>query len=413
MRTSYIRTNIYVDQGTFKRLFELVNKNLSSLLDLRLRRLFNVSQYLKTLNKQNGQQVSFLMAAAIYGYDDIIRVLLKYDDTVGHVELKGRIILSDGTLIDGVTALYCACCHGHFTVVKTLIELGHAEKSTALTWAASRGHTSLLEYLISKDADVNYIGDNKGLISSRPVGLAVLAGHIDAVRILYHAGADMDIADIYGDTPLTIAVRKDYPLIIDFLLDQSINSIEDLELVACSSVEYHSSLERMHRALETLKIALQQRARLNLNKVCVEPVVGCDYQQECQTADELDSIKDNRERIYLETLLIRNRIALFLDDISLVKPLHYYGDVLVENEQFKTCLNLWIDMFYLYQRMHLTTILHRFVWLFCRMLTANKKIPVEWFLKVGRLVFEPSHLEEKRNSAINTILLVVIATKVL
>ena len=36
------------------------------------------------------------------------------------------MIISDQLPIDGATALYCACYHGHFPMAKTLIELGHA-----------------------------------------------------------------------------------------------------------------------------------------------------------------------------------------------------------------------------------------------------------------------------------------------
>ena len=37
-----------------------------------------------------------------------------------------EIIISDEECIHGATALYCACYRGHFTVAKTLIELGRA-----------------------------------------------------------------------------------------------------------------------------------------------------------------------------------------------------------------------------------------------------------------------------------------------
>ena len=207
-----------------------------------------------------------------------------------------------------------------------------------------------------------------------------------------------------------IALQEGHGLIVDFLLPYWTN-IEDLELAACP-LRYSHSLEQMGYVLKILKKALQRRSELNVSKTCIRPIAAYDYEQECQTVDELDSIKDNPRRVFIETLLIRERMALSRNDISIVKPLHYYGDSLVRRERFEKCLNVWIHMFYLYQQMNMSTILHRFVWLFCRMLSANEDISVEGFLKVGRLVFEPSHLEEKENTTQNAFFLVIIATKV-
>jgi hypothetical protein len=46
------------------------------------------------------------------------------------------------------------------------------------------------------------------------------------------------------------------------------------------------------------------------------------------------------------------------------------------------------------------------------MLTANEIIPVERFLQVCRLIFEPSQMEEMDLTLRNALLLVIIATKV-
>ena len=78
--------------------------------------------------------------------------------------------------------------------------------------------------------------------------------------------------------------------------------------------------------------------------------------------------------------------------MSIVKPINSYVDALVHRRQFEKGLDLLIRMFYLYQRMDISTMLHRFIWFLCQMMVENERIPVEWFLRVGRLVFEPSHL---------------------
>ena len=160
----------------------------------------------------------------------------------------------------------------------------------------------------------------------------------------------------------------------------------------------------MREVLEVFKITLRCRERATLPKVCIESIAAYDYQQECQTVDQLDSIKDDPHRIFIETLLIRERI---------VKPLRSYGDSLIKKEQFRKGLNVWTYVFDFYQRMNMDTILHRFVCLFCQMLKANENIPVRWFVKVGRVVFEPSHVQGEKNTTHNVLFLIVIAMKVL
>ena len=455
MGTGCSNNFVCISRSTRNNLFQLVRNERCSELDTRLNQLSHPSRYLRILNRQGHNQVSLLMVAAACGYDDIVRVLLAYDNTVDHVELKGQIFLTNEICINGASPLYCACYHGHFTVAKTLIELGHsnvdqstniypvyplllhatmtnridivtfllenkyadinqtkssdANQLTALMIAASRGHTSLVKYLIDTGADVNYTSSNQNSLTSTALGCALFNDHIDIVRLLHYTGADTNIIKRYGKTLLTTSVNKKHFSIVDFLLEQSIVTVEEVELTACSRI----SIEQTNDMLEIMRIIVRWHERSNIAKTCLMPIAVYDYQQECQTMDELDSIKDDQDRVFHEILLFRERIALSRNDISIVKPLHYYGERLVERKQFEKCLDLWIHMFYLYQTMNMPTRLHRFVWLFCRILTVNQTIPAKWFLKVGRLVFEPSHLEEKHNSATNAFFLVIIATKVL
>ena len=64
------------------------------------------------------------------------------------------------------------------------------------------------------------------------------------------------------------------------------------------------------------------------------------HEQECQTIDQLDRIKANRDRIFIETLLIRERIYSSQKDISIMKPLEDYGDRLAFRNQFDKRLNI-------------------------------------------------------------------------
>ena len=449
---------LFIDDNIHHELFQLVRNHSTSQLHTRLHQLENPTQYLTQVKKYDQHQVSLLILASLLGSDDIVRILLSHNHTPDHVEVEGKVVVSDQLTINGATALYCACYCGHFTVAKTLIELGHSNveqdtddessyplllhatsknrrdvidfllqnkyadinetktfdgyQDTALIIAASKGYTSLAEYLIANGADVNYGCSNPRPIFATSIGGAVFNGHADAVRLLYRAGADAKIKNEDGHTLLITAVQQKHPMIIDFLLDESINTIEDLELAACSLVSFDFTLEELSYVLSILKMAIERRLRLNIAKFLLEAIPIYDYQRECQTVDELDSIKDDPHRIYIETLLIRERIALSRPEKYIVEPLQYHGITLVEHEQYEKAFNWWIHTFYLYDRINLHTELAQFVWLFCRMLSTNGTIPVERFLRVARLVFEPSHLKDKQYNTLNTMFLIVIATKV-
>ena len=117
---------LFIDENIHRELFELILNHSTSQLDTRLNQLENPIQYLTPVKKYDQHQVSLLILTALLGYDDIVRVLLSHDNTPDHVEVKGRVFISDQLTINGATALYCACYRGHFTVATTLIELGHA-----------------------------------------------------------------------------------------------------------------------------------------------------------------------------------------------------------------------------------------------------------------------------------------------
>jgi ankyrin repeat protein len=451
---------LYADEYVPEQLYQLVQDGLCSQLDARLHELSNSAEYLTALTWHGQERLSLLMVAALNGYDDIVRVLLTHCDSTRQIELKGQVILYDAKLVKDATALYCACYRGHFTVAKTLIELGQAnvkqstrdypyyplfihatitnrqdivhfllenkyadvnetksndyDESTALIWAAFRGYTSLVKYLIENGADVDYSSRSKTLRGSTAVMCATLYGHVDALRLLYNAGANTNIKDDTGDSLLMTAVKYQHYSIVSFLLEQSINNtVDDLEFAACSLFDISSSIEQMNVVFDLLRVALQQRQLLQMSKICIQSMDIYDYQQECQTIDELDRIKANRDRMFIETLLIRERIYSSRKNITVIKPLENYGDRLTYKKEFDKCLNLYIHMFYLYQQIDMNNDLARFVWLFCKMLTENRIIPIHRFIQACYLTFELTESKYMEFTIRNALFLVIIATKVI
>ena len=148
-------------------------------------------------------------------------------------------------------------------------------------------------------------------------------------------------------------------------------------------------------------------------KTVVQPIAAYDFQKECQTIDELDQIQHDNDRLCVEALLICERILFIRKEERLFKPLFERRVMmLVENNQFVRCFHLNLHLFHLYQQMKLQTSLHRFVWVFCRMITAQIPIPADQFLQMCHLTFEPSQEKPVDSFIKNAIYLVAIAANV-
>lgn len=85
---------------------------------------------------------------------------------------------------------------------------------TPLHWAAARGHSPMLEFLLSHGADV----ESKDLRCWTPLFWAVFWSRGDAVCHLADKGANIMSKDIDGNTPLHIAVSRGNPEICTELL---------------------------------------------------------------------------------------------------------------------------------------------------------------------------------------------------
>ena len=89
------------------------------------------------------------------------------------------------------------------------------EDVTLLHWAAINNKSNIVDYYVSKGADVNAIG---GDLKSTPLQWAVRQGHLQMVVLLIKRGADYNILDIEGCNALHLAAQFGHTAIVAYLI---------------------------------------------------------------------------------------------------------------------------------------------------------------------------------------------------
>jgi ankyrin repeat protein len=426
-------------------------------LDARLRSMIIVDQVLQQLYERDDQHVNLLMLAALHGHNAVIQVLLSHSSHIENfVEFVGHVTDSNGNSVGPVTALWCACDRGHYTAARILIEVGKASVyfdsgnpllidaltherfdtmqfliennyvdidqthetdypyHNSLMLCAAAGRKNMVAYLLRKGAEIDYISQR----NDTALGCAAKEGHLDIVQFLCSAGASTDTKNRDGQTPLALAFENNHSHIVDYFLNLTKNElcIDELELLACTTIvrgrniiDHQTQYEKMMKLMEKI---FHLREKRNCPKIVAPPIAAYKFHQECQTIEEFEKIRHNHNRLYIEALIIRERILFPTKTIKLCDPHLVYGDKLIQQGDFEQCLHLWEHTFHLYQDMGHETSLHRFVWIFCRMILANVFISPQLFIKICRLTFEPAEQTKKNHSIKNALCFVTIAAKV-
>lgn len=161
----------------------------------------------RSINQLDKERETTLMKASKYGHAHIVSYLLS----------KGADIhLTNGT---NETALILASQAGSNEIVKMLIAAGseidhRGQMGTSIIMAAQEGHTDIIETLIQARADVNKKHTD---FDNTPLHLVLTSVTDQAklkkvVQLLIKAGAEIDVENNEGETPLTLAHRLKDPV---------------------------------------------------------------------------------------------------------------------------------------------------------------------------------------------------------
>ena len=338
------------------------------------------------INRLYGGELSInrtlLTIACLNKHEDFVREFLFHHKP--NLEVLNVLELEDGPqnwrTCFGVSTLWVAAFVGNFEMVKLLVEHGAqvnhvtATNSTALRCACWHGNMDMVRYLVEKGGDIHIVKQNN------QTNLLVSVGqrHSNVVTYLVdEAGFDVNECDAEGRSPLYEAVKSNSLEISQFLLDRGarnfpwthdqmsplmwaaeklqtdifnailphcsvLEQIEGEELFGSALVCDQSKEGDLERAFEHFCRALDLRANHDLPKTPKPTTIEIfGNKQECGTIDALQAIRSNRDDMWIEAILVRERL-LGPTNEEYLDSIRYYGAVLANKDEYDRAVTLWL-----------------------------------------------------------------------
>ncbi|XP_063980650.1 protein fem-1 homolog B isoform X2 [Diachasmimorpha longicaudata] len=391
--------------------------------------LYNLQKFID----EDGQRSTPFIAAARYGHDKVIKMLLdKFEPALE----QGGTVKFDGDIIEGASALWCAAGAGHLNVIKTLVNAGadvnHAThtnstplraacydgrfdivnylvnhgadlhiankyNNTCLMIAAYKGHVDILTFLLEQGANPN----EKALCGATALHFAAEYGHCNIVSELLKYGTTIT-KNVSGMTPLIAAAERTRANVVEYLISENVATkeevIEAYELLGASFANdkdnycLSTAYTYLHKAME---MRYSDSANI-IRKQVAEPVPAYENWRESETLERLESLKNDANALHMESLAIRERI---LGKYNPEVPLRivYRGAVLADNARFDRCIDLWLHALHLRQSNSMSSgkDLLRFAQVFSQMVHLGIDLQFNQLLDV----LEASVVELGRNKA--------------
>ncbi|KAJ7325307.1 hypothetical protein JRQ81_018327 [Phrynocephalus forsythii] len=162
-----------------------------------------------TLNKLG---FTALMVASQKGFARLAKTLVEHGADVNMKNSSGK------------DSLMIACFAGHLDIAQYLRSQGASWKSrdlggcTAMHWAVDGGHCDVIEWMIQDGCEVD--AKDAGLEWTPLMRLCALTGKIDVATLIIDAGADVNIRDKDGKTPLMVAALNNQEELVALLLER-------------------------------------------------------------------------------------------------------------------------------------------------------------------------------------------------
>ena len=190
------------------------------------------------------EEATLLQCAAVHGSIETAKALLRARASLnyrnvrqstavakaaqaGHVAMVQLLLLASADVEvshDGIhTPLSTAVQHGQVAVLQVLLaakvsaNLRTPHGQPPLWWSAYGNCSASTQLLLDAKADINGAGRGS------PVGVAAARNHVNVVRMLLSAKADVDATDPVGCTPIAYAARNGREHAVEVLLEARAN----------------------------------------------------------------------------------------------------------------------------------------------------------------------------------------------
>ncbi|KAF7285836.1 ankyrin repeat and KH domain-containing protein 1-like isoform X5 [Rhynchophorus ferrugineus] len=200
-----------------------------------------------------------LTLACFQGRHEVVSLLL---DRKANVEHRAKT---------GLTPLMEAASGGYVEVGRVLLDKGAdvnatpvpSSRDTALTIAADKGHVRFVELLLCRGAQVE-VKNKKG---NSPLWLAANGGHLPVVELLYNVSADIDSQDNRKVSCLMAAFRKGHVKVVKWMVHHVTQFPSDQEMMRyIATISDKELLEKCHECVKIIRAAKEtQAARANKN----------------------------------------------------------------------------------------------------------------------------------------------------
>lgn len=152
--------------------------------------------------------------AVYYGFRDIVEILLRCGAN------------PNAKFSDNMTPLIVAVNKGHRSIVQLLIDNGakisNDERDTPLHLAALFGHEEIMEILLRTGADPNVFNN----IGDTPLHVAVSkASNVSIIEILLKNGSNIHLKNAFGQLPIQLAVENNCKDVVKVLLSQGLYDV--------------------------------------------------------------------------------------------------------------------------------------------------------------------------------------------
>lgn len=241
------------------------------------------------INSRTGSKlgISPLMLAAMNGHTAAVKLLLDMgSDINAQIETNRNTALTlacfqgrhevVSLLVDrkanvehraktGLTPLMEAASGGYVEVGRVLLDKGAdvnappvpSSRDTALTIAADKGHYRFVELLLTRGAQVD-VKNKKG---NSPLWLAANGGHLDVVQLLASAGAEIDSQDNRKVSCLMAAFRKGHIKVVKWMVKIVTQFPSDQEMTRyIATFNDNELLKKCQQCLEIIRIAKDRQA---------------------------------------------------------------------------------------------------------------------------------------------------------